>query len=155
MNGQVTIFNDSNHDLPIQNWAKRWFMIQFVNHDSQILVIQLALKMIQIMIHIPDMAKKWFVIRIWFVIRPFTSGYPARGRETTEDRGHGRHRAPPIPSCWLVSLFYYLLHFANDVVTHGVSTAVLVGAHSRAFWGFPAKRELQSLCRPYMFQEKK
>ena len=34
VNGWVTIFSDSNHNSSIQNWAKRWFMIQFVNHDS-------------------------------------------------------------------------------------------------------------------------
>ena len=53
----------------------------------------------------------------------------------------------------LVSLFYYLLHFANDVVTQWVSTAYLVGAHSRAFWGLHAKGELQSFCRPNRSQE--
>ena len=33
-------------------------MIQFANHDLQILVIQLALKMIQIMIRIHEMGQK-------------------------------------------------------------------------------------------------
>ena len=45
-----------------------------------------------------------------------------------------------------VSLFYYLLHFANDVVTQAVYTAYLVGALSRTFWGLHAKGKLPSLC---------
>ena len=35
-------------------------------------MIQIISKMIRIFLSLHKMAKKWFVIRIWFVIRPFT-----------------------------------------------------------------------------------
>ena len=48
---------------------------QKVIHDLQKIHISQVMNwflVIQIMIHLQKMAKKWFVISIWFVIRPFT-----------------------------------------------------------------------------------
>ena len=80
-----------------------------------------------------------------------TSCPVARGREqrrqkrekTAGERRRGHGGWPPVRhrhAGWFHGFSLLLsASFRQRRVTHGVSTAYLVGAHSRAFWGLPAK----------------